>query len=371
MGSATGAALHAQSAKPDIFEAAAAGDVPRATELVNADPELIRTRSSDGRTALHFATAAGRTEMTMFLMSRGANLSAGPESPLLAALDYPDHEAATAMSRMMLGNASDPNARRKDGRTALQLAAARGYADLTELLIHRGARVGTRDIDLATGDAVAILRRAPEIEVVHFARRPKGDTELSGVPWNAITQFVSVAHANFDKVKELLSVHPAMITARAPWDELAVEAAAHMGLYPMADWLAEKGAPISTCTAVLLGLGGRVEEAIAADRMCIYERGAHDIPILAYTVYGKEQAGIAETLLKSGANVQAIALGTTILHLAASKGYVEAARVLIENGADINAGVKLRGEMVTPLGAAVRAKQSKMEQFLKEHGARS
>src|SRR5437868_6891523 len=148
MSSATGAALHAQPAKPDIFEAAAAGDVPRATELVNADPELIRARSSDGQTALHFATARGKTEMTMFLMSRGADLSAGPESPLLAALDYPDHDAATAMSRMMLGNASDPNARRKDGHTALQVAAARGYADLTELLIHRGARVGVRDIDV-------------------------------------------------------------------------------------------------------------------------------------------------------------------------------------------------------------------------------
>ena len=60
----------------------------------------------------------------------------------------------------------------------------------------------------------------------------------------------------------------------------------------------------------------------------------------------------------------------TILHLAASKGYLDAAGALIEHGADVNAAVKLRGEMVTPPGAAVRAKQSKMEQFQKERGAR-
>jgi len=365
-----GGALHAQTAKPNIFEAAAAGDVPRATELANADPEVVRMRSSDGRTALHYATAAGKPEMVTFLNARGANLSAGPESPLLAALDYPDHETATSMSRTLLMNASDPNARRKDGKTALQLAAARGYGDLVEVVIHRGARVGKGDLELATGDAVGVLRRASEIEVVHFDRRPAGQTELNGVPWTAITQFITVAHFDFDKVKELLGAHPAMIDARASWDELAIEAAAHMGLFPMADWLAGKGAPISTCTAVLLGMADRVNEALAADRQVVRERGAHDLPILAYTVYGKEQAGIAEALLKAGANVQTPAFGMTILHLAASKGYVDAASVLIEHGADVNAAVKSRGEMVTPLAAAVRAKQAKMEQFLRDRGAR-
>jgi ankyrin repeat protein len=362
--------LFGQTAKPNIFEAAAAGDLPRATELANADPEAVRLKSSDGRTALHFATAAGKTEMVTFLMSRGADLSAGPESPLLAAVDYPDRETATSMSRTLLGNASDPNARRRDGKTALQLAAARGYGDLTEMLIHRGARVTPGDLEIAAGDAAAVLQRASQIEMVHFDRRPPGQADVNGVPWTTITQFVTVAHFDFDKVKELLTDHPAMVNARSSWDELAIEAAAHMGLFPMAEWLAGKGAPISTCTAVLLGLAGRVNEALAADRKCVYERGAHDIPILAYTVYGKEQAEIADALLQAGANVRAAALGTTVLHVAASKGYVDAAGVLIEHGADVNATTKSRGEMLTPLAVAMRAKQSKMEELLKQRGGR-
>ena len=54
------AATLCAAAEPDIFQAAAAGDVPRATELVNAKPEVVRSRSSDGRTPLHYATSAGK-----------------------------------------------------------------------------------------------------------------------------------------------------------------------------------------------------------------------------------------------------------------------------------------------------------------------
>jgi ankyrin repeat protein len=62
--------------------------------------------------------------MVMYLNGRGADLSAGPESPLLAALDYPDLAVALEATQTLLANASDPNAKRKDGKTALHLAAA-------------------------------------------------------------------------------------------------------------------------------------------------------------------------------------------------------------------------------------------------------
>jgi len=377
---AAGSLLQAQvtEGKATIFEAAAAGDVPRVTQLCDADPEAVHLKSADGRTALHFATAAGKPQMVTFLTTRGANLSAGPESPLLAAVDYPDHDVATAMSQFLIINASDPNARRRDGKTALQLAASRGYGDLAELLIHRGARVASGDGQVATGDAIPILRKAPDIERVHFARRylqdlrgkPVVRDDTNGLPWTLVNEFARLAHSDFDKVKHMLNANPGLVSTRATWDELAVEAAAHMGLFAMAEWLADKGAPVSTCTAVILGLISRVNEAIAADRQCIFERGAHDLPILAYALYGKEQTAIADALLKAGANIHARAFNLTLLHLAASKGYVEAANLLIEHGADVNATVQTAAGKVTPLALAARGKQSKMEEFLKERGAK-
>lgn len=138
----------------------------------------------------------------------------------------------------------------------------------------------------------------------------------------------------------------------------------------MAKWLVEQGAPVSTCTAVLLGLADKVNENLAADPLCIHERGAHDIAILAYTAYAKEQAAIAEMLLKAGAPVNALSLAQTPLHLAATKGYIELAEVLLHHNADINAEAKIRTGAVTPLARAILAKQPRMEQFLRERGAK-
>src|SRR5258708_5946924 len=123
----------------DIFQAAYKGDIPRATEFAKLNPAIARLRSADGRTPLHFAVEGGQTAMVFFLTTQGADLSAGPESPLLIAVAYPDHPVATEMSQALLMNASDPNAKRADGRTALELATARGYSDVVEMLVHRGA----------------------------------------------------------------------------------------------------------------------------------------------------------------------------------------------------------------------------------------
>ena len=350
------------SAKSDIFQAAASGDVARATELIDAQPEIARSRAADGRTPLHFAVDAVKPEMATFLIARGAEIDAGPEHPLLGAIDCPDHAAAWDMSFFMLCNAADANARRGP-RTALELACARGYDDIARMLIHRGAK---SDAD------------GPSIERAHYARRylhglqgqaiTREDT--NGLSWTEINPFVSLAHSNFPKVQELLKGNPALLNTRASWDELAVEAAAHTGQFEMTEWLAEKGAPVSTCTAVLLGLTSMVKEAIEADRLAIYERGAHDIAILAYTGYAKEQTAIAEILLQAGVDAGVRSFDHTTLHLAAQKGYIELAELLLNQNADINATAKVKKSAVTPLDLAIRAKQPKMEQFLRERGAR-
>lgn len=353
-------ALYAQKTSPDIFEAAAAGDTARITELLSADPMAVRARSADGRTPLHFAVAAGKAEAVTLLGTKGAELSAGPESPLLAAVDFPDPAVAWEMSQFLLSNGSNPNVRRKDGKTALQLAEARQSAQVVEMLIHRGAAGSNRTV-----------------ERVHFDRRfvqdrqgrPVKRDDTNGLSWTVINPFVTVAHFNFERVKQLAAETPALLDTRATWDETAIEAASHMGLLPMADWLADRGAAVSTCSATLLGEAALVKAGIAADPLVVNERGAHDISILAYTAYAREQAGIAEMLLKAGANVHGKAMGVTALHLAAQKGYLDLAEVLITRGADVNLSVSSRGQVVTPLALATKADQKKMADLLRSKGA--
>jgi ankyrin repeat protein len=369
----------------DIFEAAVSGNINRAKDVVKEDPGAVHHRLPDGRTALRLAAEGGKTELVVFLATGGSNLSAGPDTPLLAAVDYPDHTIAADMSRFLLMNASDPNAKRRDGKTVLHLAAARGSADLTEAVIHRGANVEARDVDgktpldVATGEAVAVLQNASKVERVYFMRRytqdlrgnPATREDTYGIPQAWINEFVTIAHRDFEKVKQMYKLCPTLLMTRATWDELAIEAAAHMGLAPMAQFLADAGSTVSTCTATLVGAGDLVKRLVREDSGCLRERGAHDIALLAYTAWGNQQPEIAEFLLKSGADVHAKALGQTTLHIAATKGHVELAKVLLEHGADVNATAMMRGTAMTPLAFAQRAKQEKMADFLRERGGRS
>jgi hypothetical protein len=353
-----GAALSAQETKPDIFHAISSGNLALMTQLLDADPQLARSRSADGRTPLHYACATGNLEMVTRIVTRGGELSAPPESPLLAAIDRSDHDTASAIAQFLIMNASDPNARTRDGRTALEIARARKYEDIAELLIHRGA----------------VVADPGKIEVAWYGRRyiqdlrghPVKRNDLNSLPWTLVNQFASVAHADFEKVKQLYRDNPGLLNTRASWDEGAVEAGAHMGRLDIAGFLADAGATVSTCTAAVLGEEALVRAALSEERRTVRERGAHDLPLLAYTAFGKPQVSIADRILKAGAAVDARGFGQTTLHIAAGKGYVELAALLIEHGADVKATAQVRGQSVTPVDLAVRNKQDKMQAFLEE-----
>ncbi len=126
---------------PDVFEAAAVGDVQALTQALAVNPELVRDWSSDGWTALHLAAAFGTPEAVGILLDAGADVAAVSKNPQT---NQPLH-AALALSRnpvtvhMLLEAGADPNGRQTAGYTALFSAAAANRRDLAELLITHGA----------------------------------------------------------------------------------------------------------------------------------------------------------------------------------------------------------------------------------------
>ena len=132
----------------DVFEAAALGRIDRLRELLDSDPELVRARSVDDGTALHFAAFFRQPDATRLLVERGADLEAvastfGNVTPLHSACASGERESA----RILVEAGAEPNVRQQGGFTPLHAAAQNEDEELARLLLARGA-----DPEVATDD---------------------------------------------------------------------------------------------------------------------------------------------------------------------------------------------------------------------------
>jgi hypothetical protein len=116
---------------------------------------------------------------------------------------------------------------------------------------------------------------------------PRQDLKLVG-------EFVGAAHGDFAKVKALLGQEPALLNAAHDWGggswETALGAASHVGNREIAEYLLSKGAPVTICTAAMLGQLELVKAIIKAHPAQRQALGAHGIPLLDHAKAGGEQA---------------------------------------------------------------------------------
>ena len=125
----------------DVFDAAAAGDVERLTELLNGDADLVGVFSEDGYTPLHFAAFFDRGKAVRLLLDRGADVAAVSRNDMKV---QPLHSAVAANSMevvaALLVAGADPNARQEGGFTPLMGAEKEDpEGDMARLLKDHGA----------------------------------------------------------------------------------------------------------------------------------------------------------------------------------------------------------------------------------------
>jgi ankyrin repeat protein len=157
--------------EPNVFEAAAFGLNDLLRELLDREPELARSFSGDGFTALHLAAFLGHADAVRLLLDRGADPNAvaiseqiGPVQPLHSAAATRRLECA----RLLVERGADVNARQSGGYTPLHEAAGNGDMELTRLLLEAGADRAARKDDGQTpadvagerghGDVLDVLR---------------------------------------------------------------------------------------------------------------------------------------------------------------------------------------------------------------------
>jgi hypothetical protein len=105
-----------------------------------------------------------------------------------------------------------------------------------------------------------------------------------------VREMVTVAHGNLARVKELVTVRPAL--ARAGWDwgfgdwETAIDAASHVGNRPIAEFLMANGARPTIFTAAMLGNLGVVKGLVESIPGVHRNRGPHGITLLSHARAG-------------------------------------------------------------------------------------
>ena len=273
-------------------------------------------------------------------------------TPAHLALEAAPQTVAEDIAFSMIGNGLDPNLATSDGDTILHSAARTGYPRVIRLLLQKNADPTARnaaghtaqDIAQSGGktDAVEVLRSEASIPRDYYARRyeyaakfaPLKRDDRAGLPESFINSSVVVSHFSLDRVKIWLNQCPSLLNTRASWDELPVEASAHMGRADIGGLLLDRGAAYSICTATVFGSLEDVKRMLTENPKRIRERGAHSFPLLWYTAFGIQKLEAAEYLVGMGADPKEDMRGRTVLHVAATGGHADLCRYFLERGVD-------------------------------------
>lgn len=345
----------------DVYEAAASGKIDRLLEILRAAPGLVRIPNAAGDTPLHVAALCGQSSPIDNMITFGpifSQPSPRRKNATVAhiAVESPNQAAAEAIAFATIGNGMAPNLKTTDGDSILHCAARGGYPRIVRLLLQKGAdasdrnAVGKTPLDLAQAgghaEAASLLQNGASVVRDYYGRRfaydPKFGTlkrdDTNGLPREFVDALATVSHFSLPQVKKWIELCPDLLNTRATWDELPVEAAAHMGRPDIGSVFLDRGASYSICTATVFGSLAEVKRMLAEDPQRIHERGAHSFPLLWYTAFGNPAAGgkpnmdAAEFLIASGADVKEDMRGRTALHTAATSGHLDMCRFFLEKG---------------------------------------
>jgi len=132
----------------ELHEAAAAGNLNRVKELVEADSGLAHGYSPDGFPVLALAAAFGHEDVARYLHGKGAEINAiATNGTGYTALTGAVASGHASIARWLAENGADVNYRYAKGYSPLLTAAANGQVEIVKMLLAHGADLHARTDD--------------------------------------------------------------------------------------------------------------------------------------------------------------------------------------------------------------------------------
>lgn len=119
-------------------------DLNSIRQLIASDIDVNQTRD-DGKTALMFASRAGRADLVNALINAGAQVNLRNRNGGTA-LMYASTLDATQILKTLLHHGASPDAQAVNGWTPLMVACVKGNLEVIKLLLKSGGNVNVADI---------------------------------------------------------------------------------------------------------------------------------------------------------------------------------------------------------------------------------
>ena len=138
-------------ASSSFFQACGNGNDSEVRRQLDCGQAWVNDTDEDGDTGLLWAAQHGHYSTVSLLLSRGANpnIVGAAGAPLWAAVRCP-YGADARIVKALIQSGASVNARensRRNGETALMVAAHQGYADIVDILCRAGASASIADYD--------------------------------------------------------------------------------------------------------------------------------------------------------------------------------------------------------------------------------